>query len=308
MRWRKLGRVFVADRHSQWVHSHGVLPTPRPLSDYRWRIYFNPRDQLGRSNVSWLDVDIRDPTRLLRLSERPVLEPAPLGGFDDRGAMGCWIVEHDGLEHCYFQGWNLGVTVPFYVAIGLATRPTADPDRPFERISAGPIVDRSAAEPIFAACPAVSIDDRRWRMWYQAGRAWTLYEGRPTPSYDIHYAEAPDAVHWNINAAQALTFAHPGEVAITRFCPLRRSDGGYEAWYCYRGNDWGYRIGYAVSREGCSWTRRDHDVGIACDPDSWENSMICYPYVFDTEIGRMMLYNGGRYGDAGFGIAALEQD
>ena len=36
--------------------------------------------------------------------------------------------------------------------------------------------------------------------------------------------------------------------------------------------------------------------------------MICYPFVFDTEIGRMMLYNGGRYGDAGFGIAVLERD
>jgi hypothetical protein len=85
-------------------------------------------------------------------------------------------------------------------------------------------------------------------------------------------------------------------------------DGSYEAWYCYRGNDWGFRIGHAVSPDGRSWSRRDHEVGIACDPDSWEKSMICYPYVFDTELGRMMLYNGGRYGDAGFGIAALDQD
>ena len=36
--------------------------------------------------------------------------------------------------------------------------------------------------------------------------------------------------------------------------------------------------------------------------------MICYPFVFDTEIGRMMLYNGGHYGAAGFGIAVLEQE
>jgi hypothetical protein len=308
MHWRKLGHVFVADRHSQWVSSHGVLPTPHALGDYRWRIYFNPRDHLGRSNVSWLDIDIRNPTQVLRLSERPILEPGPLGSFDDHGAMGCWIVEHKGLEYCYFQGWNLGVTVPFYVAIGLATRPAADPQRPFERVSAGPIVDRSAAEPIFAGCPAVSIEQGRWRMWYQAGRLWTQSEGQSVPSYDIHYAEGRDGVHWDITGAEALSFAHPSEVAITRFCPMRRADGGYEAWYSYRGNDWGYRIGYAVSGDGCSWTRQDHEVGIVCDPDSWEKSMICYPYVFDTELGRMMLYNGGRYGGAGFGIAALEQD
>ena len=105
-----------------------------------------------------------------------------------------------------------------------------------------------------------------------------------------------------------MTFEHPGEVAIARFCPLREADGSYKAWYSYRGNDWGYRIGFATSADGTSWTRHDDQAGIDRDPDSWEGSMICYPFVFDTEIGRMMLYNGGRYGAAGFGIAVLEQE
>ncbi len=56
------------------------------------------------------------------------------------------------------------------------------------------------------------------------------------------------------------------------------------------------------------WARDDERAGIECDAGSWEKDMICYPFVFDTEVGRMMLYNGGRYGAAGFGIAALEQD
>lgn len=308
MRWRKLGRIFVADGQSDWLHSRGVIPIARALGDYRWRIYFTPRDRLGRSNVSWLDIDIRNSTRVLRLSKQPVLEPGPLGFFDDRGAMGDWIVEHGGVEHCYFHGWNLGVTVPFHLAIGLATRPAADPDRPFERISAGPIMDRCMAEPIFVCDPAVLIEHGRWRMWYQSGRPWTHDADRARPSYDIHYAEASDAVHWNVTAAEAMTFAHPGEVAIARFCPIREADGRYRAWYSFRGNAWGYRIGYAVSPDGCSWTRHDDEAGIACDPASWEQSMICYPFVFDSEIGRMMLYNGGRYGEAGFGIAVLEQD
>jgi hypothetical protein len=49
-------------------------------------------------------------------------------------------------------------------------------------------------------------------------------------------------------------------------------------------------------------------AGIACDQDSWEGPMIAYPFVFDTERGRFMLYNGGRYGTGGFGIAILDQD
>jgi len=298
----------VADAHSEWMHSHGIVPIARALGDYRYRIYFSPRDRQNRSNVSWLDIDIRDPTKVLRLSGQPLLKPGPLGGFDDSGAMCCWIVEHDGVERLYYQGWTLGITVNFYVAVGIAERQAGDPDLPFERISAGPILDRCMQEPVFIADPAVTVENGKWRMWYQSGRPWTRRGDQSLPSYDIRYAESSDGRRWNLTGVQTLTFEHPGEVAIARFCPLRESDGSYKAWYSYRSNDWGYRIGFATSADGTGWTRHDDQAGIDRDPESWEGSMICYPFVFDTEIGRMMLYSGGRYGDAGFGIAVLEQE
>jgi len=308
MRWRKLGRVFVADQHSAWIHSHGVIPIARPIGDYRYRIYFNPRDREGRSNVSWIDIDIRDPTKVITLSKQPVIEPGELGFFDDNGAMGCWILEHDGHEILYYQGWNRGVTVSFYIAIGVAIRPLGNPDLPFERLSKGPILDRCMQEPMFAACPAVMMVNGQWHAWYQSGRSWIRGVDRAWPCYDIRYAVSADGVRWTLTGKQILTFAHRGEVAITRFCPLLEADARYRAWYSYRGNDWGYEIGYATSEDGVDWTRRDGLVGIVRDADSWEGPMICYPFVFDTEIGRFMLYNGGRYGAAGFGIAVLEQD
>jgi hypothetical protein len=308
MRWKKLGRIFVANAHSEWMHSHGIVPIAKPLGEFRYRIYFSPRDRSNRSNVSWLDIDIRDPTNVLKLSKQPLLLPGPLGYFDDSGAMGCWIVEHDGVERLYYQGWTLGVTVSFYVAVGIAERPVGDPDRPFNRISAGPILDRCGQEPIFIADPAVMVENQNWRMWYQSGKPWTRPAGTPLPSYDIRYASSLDGIHWNLEGTQSLTFRYPDEIAIARFCPLREANGRYKAWYSYRASDWGYRIGFATSDDGIQWIRRDEEAGIDRDTDSWEGPMICYPFVFDTEIGRMMLYNGGRYGDAGFGIASLEQD
>jgi len=290
------------------MHSHGIVPIARSLGEYCYRIYFSPRDRQNRSNVSWLDIDIRDPTKVLRLSDHPLLKPGLVGCFDDSGAMGCWITEHDGIEHLYYQGWTLGVTVSFYVAVGIAERPVDNPGLAFERISAGPILDRCTQEPVFIADPAVMIENGKWRMWYQSGRPWTKSIKTPLPSYDIRYAESVDGVRWNLTGTQVLRFEHPGEVAIARFCPLREADGRYKAWYSYRSNDWGYRIGFATSADGLSWTRHDDQAGIDRDHDSWEGTMICYPFVFDTEIGRFMLYNGGRYGDAGFGIAVLEQE
>lgn len=306
-RWKKLGHIFVAGGQTEWMHSHGILPIAKPLGDYRYRVYFTPRDNINRSHVSWLDIDIRRPTEVLRLAAQPLLSPGAIGMFDDSGAIGCWIVEHGGIEYLYYQGWNRRVTVGFHVAVGLALRHAGDPDRPFERISEGPILDRCTAEPVFVSDPAVLIEDGRWRMWYQSGRPWMQVGEAMLPSYDIRYAESPDGREWRLTGKSALGFAHSGEVAIARFCPVR-DDDRYKAWYSFRSNDWGYRMGFATSVDGNDWTRRDAEVGIECDPQSWEGSMICYPYVFDTELGRFMLYNGGRYGAAGIGIAVLEQD
>lgn len=308
MKWKKLGRVFVPDGYSDSVYSHGIVPIARPMGDYRYRIYFSPRDRQGRSNVSWLDIDIRRPTEVLRISKHPVMEPGALGCFDDNGSMGCWIVEHDSQEMLYYQGWNLGVTVSFYVAVGVAVRPLGDPDRPFERISSGPILDRCQQEPVFIADPAVSVENGIWRMWYQSGLPWVREGDRALPSYNIRYAESADGIHWKLTGQSALTFAHPGEVAIARFCPVKEPDGSYRAWYSYRANDWGYYIGHATSRDGISWNRHDNEMDLRAEPESWEGTMVSYPFVFDTEAGRFMLYNAGRYGDAGFGIAVLEQD
>jgi hypothetical protein len=308
MRWKKLGRIFVADAHTEWLHSHASVPIARALGDYRYRIYFTPRDQKNRSNVSWLEIDIRRPTEILHLSERPVLKPGPVGCFDDSGAMGCWIIERNGVERLYYQGWNLGVTVSYYVAVGVAERPTVNRNHPFERISAGPILDRCREEPVFITNPAVIAEGTEWRMWYLSGRPWRRRGDKVLPCYDVRLAHSSDGINWKLSGQQVLTFEHEGEIAIARFCPIRERTGEYKAWYSYRGDDWGYCIGFATSPDGINWTRHDDKVGIHCDAQSWEGSMISYPFVFDTEVGRMMLYNGGRYGDAGFGIAALEQE
>jgi hypothetical protein len=309
LRWRKFGRVFVAAGQSPWLHSHGIVAIPRRLTTHQWRIYFSPRDRQNRSNVSWFDIDLRDPTRVLRVAERPVLEPGPPGCFDDCGAMGAWIVERDGQEWLYYQGWTLSRTVSFHAAIGVATRPLGDPSAPFRRLSAGPLIDRSRTEPHFVANPAVLPDGAgAWRMWYQSGRAWRESPSGLLPQYDIRMATSADGIDWSLSDRSVLSFAHPGEVAIARFCPLVEAGRGLRAFYSYRGDDWSYRIGMATSPDGRAWTRDDESAGLRLDDDSWERISVSYPTVFDADGARWMFYNSGRYGDAGLGIAMLEQD
>ncbi|WP_043358777.1 hypothetical protein [Belnapia sp. F-4-1] len=309
LRWRKLGHVFAAAGQSAWLHSHAIVPIPRPLGGSLWRVHFSPRDRQNRSNFSWVDIDLYDPTRVLRHSTVPLLQPGPPGCFDDCGAMGAWIVETGSEERLYYQGWTLSRTVSFHAAIGLAVRPLGNPDLPFERVSAGPIIDRCLEEPHFVADPAVMADSTGgWRMWYQSGHAWSEVNGTLQPRYDIRHATSRDGLRWELTPRSVLTFAHPGEVAIARFCPIREADGGWRAFYSFRGDDWSYRIGTALSSDGLDWKRQDEAAGMALGEGGWERLSMSYPTVFEAEGARWMLYNSGRYGDAGFGIAVLEQD
>jgi hypothetical protein len=79
-------------------------------------------------------------------------------------------------------------------------------------------------------------------------------------------------------------------------------------WFCFRGLDFPYRIGYAESLDGKSWTRRDALAGIGVSDAGWDGGMIAYPFVFDHGGSRYMLYAGDGYGTAGMGLAVLEQD
>ena len=79
-------------------------------------------------------------------------------------------------------------------------------------------------------------------------------------------------------------------------------------WYCHRGTDYLYRIGYAVSPDGLSWTRRDAQTGINVSESGWDSELMAYPFVFDHAGNRYMLYAGNGYGRDGMGLAILEQD
>ncbi len=83
-------------------------------------------------------------------------------------------------------------------------------------------------------------------------------------------------------------------------------NGKYRLWYSYRGDT--YRIGYAESENGTHWQRLDDLVGIDPSPSGWDSEMIEYPFIFDFNNKRYLLYNGNDYGKTGIGIAILENE
>jgi hypothetical protein len=282
------------------------------LKDGRWWIYLSTRDAAGKSRIGRLTVDPAPlaeerPPRVLQFDPTPVLSLGAPGTFDDSGVMPSSLVQHQGEQWLYYVGWNVLNTVPYRQAIGLAI--SKDGGRTFERFSAGPLFDRSASEPFFVTSPFVRREGDAWRMWYISCTGWQLIADHWEPAYHVRYAESGNGIDWNVTGRSCL---YPGDdAAIARPCVYRQNDEygmiyPYRALVAYRSDpDQAYRLGYAHSRDGIDWQRRDEVVGIARSPTGWDSQMLAYPWL-QCERGEIyMLYNGNGFGRSGVGVARL---
>jgi len=85
MKWMKKGRIFSPEGQHDWVTSHAMLPIADRIDGDLYRIYFSGRDRSNRSLIGYVEVDINNPKKILKLSTEPVLGLGALGSFDDNG-------------------------------------------------------------------------------------------------------------------------------------------------------------------------------------------------------------------------------
>ena len=302
MNWKKLGLIFVANGQAPWAHSHAFLPTPLLKPDGNIRVYvaFLDRHRVGR--IGYVDVDGRDPRRVLAVSPEPVLDVGEPGTFDDNGVTPVSIVEHAGKQYLYYAGWQLGVKVRYYLFTGVAI---SEDGETFTRCSKTPILDRSDAELYVRTAAHVHVRDGRWKMWYAGGDSWIDVNGKAMPTYHLRYLESADGIHWPKDGPVCLRFRSKDEFGFGRPHVIEQDDG-YRMWYSIRTTSRGYRLGYAESRDGVEWVRKDDQVGIDVSPAGWDSEMICFGAVVRAAGGTFLFYNGNNYGETGVGAAVLE--
>ena len=184
-KWRKLGRVFtpqaVTDR--PWLREFAQAPATLVFDDFV-RVYFSCRPAADRngqyiSYSAFLDLDRRDLFRILRVSERPILELGGLGAFDEFGTYPVSVVRDGTDVRAYYAGWTRCESVPFNVAIGMAI--SRDGGENFSKLGPGPILSYSPDEPFVLSGPKIRRFNDRWYLWYIAGCKWKISEGRAEP-------------------------------------------------------------------------------------------------------------------------------
>ncbi len=304
--WRRLGRVFappVAGADPA-LASHAALPVAVPLGGDLVRVFYSGRDAGNRSSIGTLVLRVGETPHIEEARPDPVLRPGGLGAFDDAGCgMGCVVSGNwagAGADRLYYMGWNVGGSVPWRNAIGIAVGDVREGR--FERLSAGPVMDRDITDPYSLSYPWVlRLADDDWRMWYGTHRTWGA--AKADMSHAIRAARSSDGISWRRDAEPCLP-PEGAEIATVRPTVLAEADGGFTQWFAARTESGPYAIGCATSTDGHAWQRRD--AGIRAAPDGWEQGAVTYPSVFELVGRRWLLFNGAGYGATGFGLAVWE--
>ncbi len=310
MNWVKQSFIYGpgAKAHGEppWMKSHAQVPTALVCED-RIRIYITVRPEQRTSLVTFIDVALDDPSRVLYVHKEPILPLGAPGTFDEFGIMPAAVVRHGGEIWLYTTGWQRGQTVPYLNAIGLAV--SRDGGVTFSRPFAGPVLSTTHLEPFSTMSPSIIKREGVWQMWYGSGVDWVKAGEKYEPLYTIYYAHSRDGVVWERPGICCIPGAS-GQEATTRPCVLWE-DGRYHMWFSYRGSaDFrggrgSYRIGYASSTDGQSWQRDDSKAGIDVSKEGWDAEMVAYPNIVDTPYGRYLFYNGNDFGSGGFGYATM---
>jgi hypothetical protein len=311
MKWIKQGVIFSPNNNFDWMRTHASIPVADRLNENVLRIYFGTRDGSGMSHIGYVDVEADNPSQVIAVSKEPVLPLGKLGTFDDCGIMPSWIVRNGERKFLYYIGWNPQVSVSYRLSIGLAI--SDDGGQTFAKYSEGPVCDRSINEPFFNTAPCVRLEGGTWRMWYISCTGWEVIDDKPEPRYHVKYADSIDGIHWRKTGRVCIDY-DAFTAAIGRPC-VYKDNQTFRMFYSYRSAKeyrtnpmQSYRLGYAESEDGLTWTRKDTEVGLQRSESGWDSQMVEYCFTYEHKGRKYLLYNGNGFGKSGFGYAELEQE
>jgi len=306
--WKKRGLLWQPNKELWWQQHYGILPTPEYLPELgRIRLYFATTCAEKYGRVTYIEVDANDPSRILYEASAPILDVGAVGYFDDCGLNPSCVVDMpDGEKWLYYIGYQRSVRVPYMLLAGAARCTPSG----WERVQTMPILERTEAEPcIRSATTIVRLSDGTYRMWYVAADRWEqmqtgLFAGKLLPNYRIRQAHSVDGRQWQVLDGVAIDYADDDEFGFGRPWVLHDKRAGvFRMWYSIRRRERSYRIGYAESKDGDVWQRKDEQAGIDVSESGWDSEMICYPAVVQHGERLYLFYNGNNNGATGFGWA-----
>ena len=300
MRWERKGLIYSPPFDGSWKDNSALQPTALVMSD-RIRLFLGFRAADGVSRIGFVDVEIDDPSNIIEVSESPVLDVGQNGTVDDNGVVPTAIIEHDDKLMLFYAGYQLPAKVRFVAFGGLAI--SENNGESFERYSKVPVFDRTDDGTLFRVPHSVMLDEGRFKFWYGGGTEYTSGASKTLPVYNIWYLESDSLNSVPRNGSEVLRIKD-NEHRVGRPCVIKEGKI-FRMFYGFGSDEKPYQLGYAESKDGKEWSRKDASLALPLSDEGWDSEMMAYPCVVRTETKTYLFYNGNQYGRYGFGYAEL---
>ncbi len=300
MNWIKKGLIYGPDGKYSWALHSALQPTPILIKEDEIRVYIGFRDKNGVGRVGFVDLDADNPLIVKKISKKPILDIGLPGTFDENGVIPSAIVKRDQKLYLYYSGYQLGQKVRFFGFSGLAI--SEDGGNSFERFSNVPVFDRTDNELYFRAIHSIMFEDGIWKVWYGGGSKFIDGKNTTFPVYDIRYIESKDGINFPKQGKVIIGIKGEDEYRVARPYVIKE-EKIYKMFYSVGTISKGYRLGYAESKDGINWVRKDEEIGIDISSEGWDSKMMSYSSILKYKNKTYMFYNGNNYGYDGFGYA-----
>ena len=298
MKWKKIGLIASPKLFNlKWWSSYGMDPCTLKLHDDLYRVFFCGRNNQNISMIGYFDYDLKN-HKIKKISKKPVLIPGELGAFDDNGVTASCLIKIKNLVYLYYIGWKPKSTTRYSLMTGLAISKNNGDN--FKRYSRSPILKLTNKEPfsILTAPYVMRMKKNKWFMWNVSCNTWV---NKDYPKYDIKLATSVDGKNWSQEGLTSIKLK-TNERAVARPSVLYENKI-YKMWFCYEKKVGRYKIGYAESKNGVDWKRKDNKANIYPGKKELDNKMIAYPHVIKHKGLKYMFYNGNEYGKDGVCLA-----
>lgn len=330
--WVKRGIVlkpgFAGPRSAEWVSSPSVIKLRNGrLRMYVWVADGSPPWLKGRHIVIAAESDPARPLEWTVIGQHEMVGPDPASALRDRGVGFPYVLPRDdGPWLMYFGTWGGDWTVKRELTNRLGLAVSEDAGVSWNVVQEDILPSGPPGSFDSGAIPSAGVvreGKNDYRMWYTAADKYVRFGEINQGILHIGTARSRDGIHWQKSFAPALLAregaAEPYEACLARPAVLKL-DGVYHMWFgvydMAPGSRAGagipasggsYRLEYARSTDGVSWTRFPDQPVLPLTPGAFDSTSQTYASVIDMGDELWMYYTGDGLGATGVGWATLEK-
>lgn len=291
--WVKQGLLIKKNPQIKWMSNY-IGPCFAISRNNRYiDIYFSSRDKYNISTIGKFSFD----TKLEKKSKfRKILTVSNSRSFDKHGVSYPLIYNYRKKKYLFYVGWKKNTKYKFENTLAFAIK-KKEIFYNFKKI-----FNKKNSLYGSGSCYILKNNNKHF-LWFTSFIKKNEKKKNNTHyKYLIKLATSHNLKKWRTISKPCINFLSENEVAISKPTVIYKNNN-FHMWYCYRGKK--YKIGYAISKNGKDWIRKDNLVKFIGKNLNWDKNEKCYPSVIKHDKKFYMFYSGNNYGKDGVGYAIL---